>query len=321
VSTSPAGPDAALVPAALTPPLHWRFFAMNTDVRIFVREWHGPEVPQAAENAFHALERRLSRFLPDSELSRLNERAGERTSVSSELFRVLEQCERFHAVTGGAFDPAVLPDLESAGYDRSFEQIESADDADAPTLMRRSPPFADVVIDCQRLAVECPPGVRLDLGGIGKGFAVDEAARILAPARDYLIDAGGDIYAAGDGWDGPGWLVGIADPLDRGPDLDLVRLRDEALATSTVVRRRWQRGGRWQHHLIDPRTGAPAASGLLSVSVIAPTTVEADVFAKVALISGLQDGRCFLAEQGAPGLFVLEDGSWQTTDDWAGGVR
>jgi thiamine biosynthesis lipoprotein len=98
-----------------------------------------------------------------------------------------------------------------------------------------------------------------------------------------------------------------------------VRLRYQALATSTVARRRWQRDGRWLHHLIDPRTGEPALSDAISVSVIAPTAVEADVFAKVALLLGSENGIHFLHGQGVQGLFVATDGSWQATAGWPGG--
>ena len=124
---------------------------------------------------------------------------------------------------------------------------------------------------------------------------------------------------AGDGPDGDGWLVGVANPLNEDENLDVVRLRGQALATSTVTRRRWQRDGRWLHHLIDPRTGEPTLTDTLSVSVIAPSAVEADVFAKVALLLGSEKGKRFIEAQGAHALFVGSAGSCQATGEWPGG--
>jgi thiamine biosynthesis lipoprotein len=176
-----------------------------------------------------------------------------------------------------------------------------------------------MALDGGRRTVKAPAGLRLDLGGIGKGYAVDGAARALAPTADFLVDAGGDIFASGDGPAGDGWPVAVADPLREDADLGVVRLRDQALATSTVARRRWQRDGRWLHHLIDPRTGEPALSDAISVSVIAPSAVEADIFAKVALLLGSENGTHFLRAQGAQGLFIATDGSWRATAEWPGG--
>ena len=149
-----------------------------------------------------------------------------------------------------------------------------------------------------------------------RGTPSTGAAEVLAPARDFLVNAGGDIYASGRGPDGDGWLVAIAGPLDPAVGIAQVWLRDEALATSTVAVRRWRRGGRWQNHLIDPRTGAPVDNGIVSVSVIARTAVEADVFAKTALLLGPHEGRRFLESRRLPGLFALSDGRGGLTRDW-----
>ncbi|MEX1253761.1 MAG: FAD:protein FMN transferase [Dehalococcoidia bacterium] len=298
----------------------WPFRAMNTDVTLFTGDWPGPELLQAAEAVFHEIEARFSRFRPDSELSRLNARAGEEVAVSPELFRLLKLSERYHEISGGLFEPAVLPSLEAAGYDRSFEQVP-ASAAGGPSLgptIRGS--IADACLDAEHSTVRVPAGLRIDLGGIGKGWAVDEAARALTPAVHYLVDAGGDIFASGYGPDGEGWLVGVSDPQRAGEDLTTVRLHNQALATSTVARRRWQREGRWLHHLIDPRTGEPVENDVISVSVVAPSAVQADVFAKVALLLGREAGERFLSDQGAGGLFVLGDRTWETTEHWPGGL-
>jgi len=295
------------------------FSAMNTQVLLFSRSWDSAEFLCEAEQVFHDIDERFSRFRPSSELCRLNEMSGREVAVSAEMFHLLDLCQRFCRLSGGLFDPAILPDLESAGYDRSFELVPQEANARGADVPRSGGSIAGVAMNHDARTVRAPAGVRLDLGGIGKGYAIDRAAQALRPAADFLIDAGGDIFASGDGPDGDGWVVAVADPLDEETNLDVVRLRGQALATSTVMRRRWQRDGRWLHHLIDPRTGEPALSGALSVSVIARTAVEADVFAKAALLLGPEAGGRFLDAQGAYGLFALADGSWQATGEWPGG--
>ena len=296
------------------------FFAMNTRILLLSRAWDGAELLCEAEQLFHDVEERFSRFRPSSELSRLNDMTGRTVIVSAEMFHLLDLSRRFHRLSGGLFDPAILPDLESAGYDRSFELVTSqAADANPTYPAPGNGSIADLAMDRGRRTVQTPPALRLDLGGIGKGYAVDRAAQVLAPAADFLIDAGGDIFASGHGPDGDGWLVAVANPLRENEQLCVVRLRDQALATSTVTRRRWQRDGRWLHHLIDPRTGEPARSDALSVSVIAPSAVEGDVFAKVALLLGSEKGKRFIDAQGAHALFVGSDGSCQATREWPGG--
>jgi thiamine biosynthesis lipoprotein len=213
------------------------------------------------------------------------------------------------------FDPGVLPALEAAGYDRSFEGVAAeSDEAQAGRAPSRS--IGEMTLDREGRSVATPAGLRLDLGGIGKGYAVDRAAQILAPAGDFLIDAGGDVFASGDGPDGDGWLVAVAGPARDSDDVALLRLRDEALATSTTAVRRWRRGGRWLNHLIDPRTGEAADGGVVSASVIAGTAVEAETLAKAALLMGREDGPRFLERQARAGLLALDDGTLLTTMRW-----
>jgi thiamine biosynthesis lipoprotein len=296
----------------------WRFDAMNTDVQLITLGWPGVDSLRRAEGVFHDVEVRFSRFLVSSELSRLNASGGREVAVSPELFQLLLLGLHYHRLSGGLFDLAILPSLEAAGYDRTFQLVPGQQDV-APTVPETTYSITDVELDARRSVVRAPAGLRLDLGGLAKGYAVDLSARELAPYGNVLVDAGGDIYASGTGPDGASWLVGVADPFRAGIDLTTLHIRDQALATSSVVRRRWQRGGRWLHHLIDPRTGEPAASDAVSVSVVASSTVAADVFAKVGLLLGCADGGRFLEEQQVSGLFVRSDGTWTTTAHWPGG--
>jgi thiamine biosynthesis lipoprotein len=293
-----------------------RFRAMNTDIELVARDAGHARLLHDIERWWRVFESRFSRFSPDSELSRFNQRREWRTRVSDDMAELLAVALRFHQLTDGIFEPAVLPQLESAGYDRSFERLTSADARVVPLRERRS--IAELSVDLAHLRVEGPPEVRLDLGGIGKGFAVDRAAAMLAPAADVLINAGGDIYAEGREPAGDGWYASVADPLNPERDLSRVWLRNQALATSSTATRRWRRDGVVQHHIIDPRTGKPAVSDVLSASVIAPLATAADVFAKCAVILGSDKGLGFLARNGAQGFLALAGGAVTTTAGWPG---
>jgi thiamine biosynthesis lipoprotein len=299
-----------------------RFRAMNTDVVAWL--WAEPGLAAIwlpeVESFFGEVEAELSRFRPDSGLSRLNASAGEGPQpVSAMLSAVLRMALEMRVSTDGIFDPTVLPALKAAGYDRSFELVRARRDEAAGSgsqattgraeVARRD--VASVLLNTSQRTVELPVGVQIDLGGIAKGWTVDRAVGLLGAWGAALVDAGGDIRAtAAPG--GEPWPVAIEDPFHPDTDVVVVRLNDEAIATSSTLRRNWQIGGRQMHHLIDPRTGRPGESELVSASVVAPTTVRAEVAAKVALILGRDEGRAFIEKSGLDALFVDRDGRLET---------
>jgi thiamine biosynthesis lipoprotein len=279
----------------------WRFRAMNTDVTVCA-----PATPAAIARevawVFEAAERRYSRFRDDSELSRLNRATGP-TAVSPPLLEALLAARRHAVSTGGWFDPAIGGALVAAGYDRSFSPGGLDRDREpGPVAAAR---FLEVVIDEDACAVSRPPELQIDLGGIAKGRAVDEAARLL-PELGF-VDAGGDAVLRGDGPDGDGWRVDVEDPDDARRVVATLVVRDRAVATSAPNRRRWRAGRGWAHHLIDPFTARPAASDLAQATVIAATAEEADVLAKVAFLLGAEAGARFLERRGAGGVLVGRD--------------
>lgn len=245
------------------------FRAMGTDVELLLDAPDSERARRAldrAETEFERLEQVLSRFRPDSELSRLN-RDGRSSVASPDLVRVVELALAAREATGGRFDPTVHDALVAAGYDRTFDEVP----AEAP--VRRSHAAACGGAVCvDGVTIEVEPGTRLDLGGIGKGYAVDRVAESLAVAGPCLVNAGGDIAIRGGSWP-----IAVADGLT----LELSR---GGVATSGRDRRRWVRGGREAHHLIDPATGRPAVSDLVRVTVVADSATDAEVLAKAAFL-------------------------------------
>jgi thiamine biosynthesis lipoprotein len=164
--------------------------------------------------------------------------------------------------------------------------------------------------------VTLPAGVGVDLGGIGKGMAVDAAVERLRAAgvAVAMVNAGGDLRVLGSPPGAGAWPVAIDGPSGA----VTVPLARGALATSGIGRRRWRQGGVERHHLLDPRTGQPAWTGLWSVTVAAATCARAEVAAKTAFILGARAGAGFLAGKGLAGLLATESGAWQTAGPWQG---
>ncbi len=287
-----------------------RFRAMGTDVLVVAAG--GPtDLDVWAASRVEALEARWSRFRPESELSRLNAAGGAPVVLSSETLALVSLAVESWRLTGGRFDPTVLPALRAAGYDRDFAAVPR-DTADPVPDAVPAPGCAAVHMDPVVGSVQLDPGVALDLGGIGKGFAADLVATELlaAGAAGALVDLGGDLRAAGVPPEQGGWLVEVDHPLD-GQGAGMLAVVDGAIATSTRVRRAWTRAGRVMHHLIDPRTGAPADHGLASVTVVAGETWRAEVLAKAALIAGPVEGARLVVDAGVTGLLVHDDGEVQ----------
>jgi thiamine biosynthesis lipoprotein len=275
------------------------FRAMGTSVECLLEsEAEAERAFEAVVAEFERLEAILSRFRLDSDLSRLN-RVG-RLEACPDLLEVTELALEARERTGGRFDPTVHDALLAAGYDRTFESL-ALDAPSAPTVA-----FAcrgDVWVDETAGTIELEDGVRLDFGGIGKGYAVDRACALLSAAGPCLVNAGGDLAVRGRPRDGC-WPIGVETP----DGTISLALEDGALATSGRDRRRWRRGGHERHHLVDPGTGMPSDSDLLRVSVAAASAVDAEVLAKALFLAGEEEAVSEAAELGLPAVLVTADG-------------
>lgn len=266
---------------------------------------------------FEEWEQAISRFRPDSDLNELNASAGTFHPVSPILWDVIQSALSAARWTGGLVNPCILSALEHAGYDRSFDLVrtelpvpENRLSSETKERSAVSPDaWRDIALDENRRAVRLPEGVRLDLGGVGKGWAALQAARRLNAFGPALVDAGGDIAVSSSRADGSPWPVAIADPLEMQEALGILALRECGVATSGIDYRRWLRNGFWKHHIIDPRSGEPAQTDLLSVTIIAPEALQAEAAAKAVLILGSRDGMTWLENQAEVcGLLAFQDG-------------
>jgi thiamine biosynthesis lipoprotein len=176
------------------------------------------------------------------------------------------------------------------------------------------------VLDPAARTIFLPDGAGIDLGGIGKGFAVDRLAAILG--TPCLVNGGGDVFVAGRPHDAPAWHVGIEDPFAPDRDLRVVETQDRAVATSTTLRRRWQTEAATAHHLIDTRTGDSSQTDAVQVSIVAPTALLADYHATVALLLGVDEGLRYVNKEiGIEGLIVTRDGDLHESGGLAAYLR
>jgi FAD:protein FMN transferase len=264
---------------------------------------------------FEAWEESLSRFREASELSRFNQHTGDAVPVSQVLWDVLQASLRAYEESDGLISPAVYDAVLAAGYTHSFDPSESPLPAPIePPIAVLPEPLEGIRMDYPSHTVTMPPELRLDFGGIAKGWAAHQAAQRLKAYGPALLDAGGDIAITGLQADGEPWPVGVADPFHPDENLEVLLLGRCGVATSGRDYRKWQQGGTWKHHIIDPRTGQPAATDVLTASVIAPNVMDAEVAAKVVLVLGSRHGLEWIeARPSLSALVVLEDGRCLTS--------
>jgi thiamine biosynthesis lipoprotein len=293
---------------------------MATDVSAHVAvppaEEAGAQVAVEACMAWlREVDRRLTRFNPESELCQLNNAAGSWRGVSRLVFTAVQEALIAAEASDGLFDPTLLPQLEALGYDRDFAQIAS--DAGSTPGTQATPPASSggwrrIQMDARQQRIQLPQGTRLDLGGIAKGWAADVALkRCFRSFANVIINVGGDLRLRGQRQPGERWAVGIRDPRHDhlpgpAPNIAVLTLGQGGLATSGATSRFWRQGDQWRHHLLDPRSGLPAnvwisfrgeeetqqtelAHLIATATALAPTAARAEVAAKVALLRGYPD--------------------------------
>ena len=265
------------------------FRAMNTDILLAAEGERVMEGMRAASAFIDDCEQRFSRFLPASEVTSLNRSAGNWQEVSDDLLEILQLSLKYHFETKGLFDPSILTALKRTGYDRSMDEIRVRGVASLPpaSVTNPRPAFHEIKFDLAGNRVRLPRGVEVDLGGIAKGWIVKKAAELLHTyAETCAVSAGGDMLFVGHPSDGSDWEIFLEDPRDPLAMISQLHLGSGAVATSSVMKRTWSQGGVTRHHLIDPRTGGTADTDWLSVTVISPDILTAEVYAKAILIGG-----------------------------------
>lgn len=266
---------------------------MNTIITIKIVRGDKPTVEalDAIEDGFSEFDRivkQYTRFNENSELSNLNRNAGNIVSITDEFFMLIEKMITIANESNGAFDPTVIDFLEVYGYDKNydFSKLDNPDlDKFVEKIKNERPSYKDIKLFPKKKSVQLSKNQKIDLGGIGKGYALDCASeKIKAKGfENFLIDAGGDIFASGVNEKGNAWEVGLK-TMNKKNEIEIVgkiNLKDEALASSGS----WARKVKQFHHLIDPRTGKPSEN-FKTVFVKAKTATMADAWATAVFVGG-----------------------------------
>ena len=296
------------------------FFAMDTFMSVTVcgeSEDTAREAAFACEQTVNALEPALSRTREDGDLYRLNHADGTVCTVSDETYAAIEAAVQYAELTGGAFDPtmATLTDLWGINTENAHVPAQAEIEAALAKVG-----YENIVLlgDNQ---VQLKNGAQIDLGGIGKGFATDAAADVLAAqdegaATGALVQLGGNIgaFGANPAREGGGWTIGVGDPDDTADYIATVEVQDKSVVTSGDYERYFEQDGKRYHHIFDPATGYPADSGLRSVTVVDESSTRADALTTALFVMGLEDGMAFCAQNGIAAIFVTSEKQVYTTD-------
>ena len=266
----------------------------------------------ASETAqrFREIEEMMSASLPGSEIGRLNALAGKGgVNLSSETFGVLETSIKYARLSGGAFDVTVGPLVKAWAVTSGEPRVPEPDEVGR---LIELVDYKSMLLDRTCLSAKLEkPGQMVDLGGIAKGFAADEAIRIYRKygIKSAYVNLGGNIAVLGRKPDGSLWRIGIQNPrAERGKHIGILEVSDKAVVTSGDYERYFEKDGRRYHHIIDPKTGYPADSGIISATIAAEASIDADALSTAVFVLGLDRGMELIGSlEGVEGIFITDD--------------
>jgi FAD:protein FMN transferase len=286
----------------------------------FVHEWralgvlcrvvsNSPLDTVVIEAQVEAWEQALSRFRPDSDLSRLNRQR--HAHVSATLQQVLLAALEVAQWSQGLVVPSLGQHIADIGYDQNFATVApvTAEFVDANIV----PDWRGIVV--RGRDVTLPPQLKIDLAGVAKGWIAEQlVVRFTPPGGLFLAQIGGDVAVSAPSATVP-WCIAVDHPLQSTP-CGHIALFEGTVATSSTYERRWQRAGQTIHHIIDPRSGMPAQSDVLTASVIATQAIYAEAAAKIIVLLGCAAGLAWVSRYGLPGLVIDQSGNVHTNDAW-----
>lgn len=284
-------------------------YLMGTYVTLKVYSPQAAVIEKTVER-LREIENLMSANLPESEVGLINGAAGKSAvKISSDTFNVIETALYYSQLTNGAFDPTIGPLVNLWGIGTDKARIPSNKEIERSL---RLVDYRTVILDKEQQSVKLPyAGQALDLGGIAKGYAADEAKRILKAngITSAIVNIGGNIMTLGTRPDGNPWRIGVQDPLGpRNSYIGIIQLIDETAVTSGNYERYFEIGGKRYHHILNPFTGYPSRSGLLSATIITKRSIAADALSTAVYVLGLDRGMELVESlPGIEAIFVTDD--------------
>lgn len=276
---------------------------MNTLVAIKLNSGLGTiksnDLIEEAFSKFDYVVKKYSRFDPNSNLSKLNNQSGKTVHISKELFFLIKTALTLAKLSDGLFDPTIVDLLEIYGYTSKYFRHEVKDlTAEIKNILNNRPKWQDIELDEHKSTIKLKPTQRIDLGNIGKGYAIDLATKVLLPSENFLINAGGDIYAHGKNEKGRIWDVGLCLSSDTKKIFGKIKLKNSSLACSGSAAIKLKNF----HHLLNPKTGRPM-QGIDQSFVLHQSAMLADGYATMLFLTGKR-GLDILEKQKIGGLIL-----------------
>ena len=270
---------------------HIQIFAMDTFMDLKVSGKNAQKAILEAEREINALERMLSNTIENSEISAINQNAGkDAVKVSDDTLYLLKEAREIYDFTQGAFDITIAPIIDVWGFTKEVKKVP-----DEETLKQKLD-----LVDMKKLQINEKnktvfleeSGMAIDLGGIAKGYATDKVSEIFIEngITSSVISLGGNVSVTGKKEDGSKWKVAIQDPLNNEGYAGVLYVEDTSVVTSGGYQRFFEENGKTYHHIIDPKTGMPADTGLLSVTIVCKNSTKADGLSTSVFIAGLEKG-------------------------------
>ncbi len=291
-------------------------YVLGTLCSINLFEKGTPDVYRALFARLREIENRMSVNKAGTELDRVNAAAGrEAVAVHPDVIEVLSAALRYAELSDGAFDPTVGPLVKLWGIGTDDVRLPAQEEIQHVLPIIN---WKDVVLDTQARTVFLRhPGMALDLGAIAKGYAADELVRILKQKGipRAIIDLGGNVLAYGEKQGGKKWRIGVQDPAgERGTYVGILEITNKTMVTSGVYERYFVQNGQRYHHILSTSTGYPVQNGLMSVTIIGDSSIDADGLSTTVFALGYEKGKALLEHLGnAEGLFIFDDGTLRAT--------
>ena len=284
-------------------PSETAFFAMDTYMTIQAYGRQAETAITKAEQSVFALENLISRTRENTDIARLNAAEGAETQLSPETCELLSKVKSLSVP--GVFDPTIAAVSDLWGINTESHRIPSQAEIDAA----RATVSADNLIISDGSHARLLNGAKVDLGAVGKGIAADRCAEILREngVKSAMVVLGGNIYALGEKSDGSAWTVGIADPDGNADYIATLEVQDAAVGTTGDYERYVIKNGIRYHAVFDASTGAPARSGLRSVTVVNESSTLADARSTTLFVLGLKKGLQYCADNGLEAVFITEN--------------
>jgi len=291
-------------------------FALGTFCHITFFENVRDEIYNDVFSRIREIENMMSVNIPSSDISLVNAAAGiEPVQVHEEVFMVIKRALHYAQLSGGAFDPSVGPLVSLWGIGGSSPRVPSQEEIDEALPLVN---WQDVELDEETHSVFLTHiGIALDLGAIAKGYAADVAAALIKDAGidRAIINLGGNILTCGERKDGKPWRVGVQNPNDeRNTYIGILQVRGKSVVTSGVYERFFEEEGRRYHHIFSPDSGYPADNGLLSVTIAAPFSIDADALSTAVFVLGYERGAALIESlEETEAVFIFSDLSVRKT--------